>query len=87
MSQGAEPSFEAALERVVERSVPELARAPYESYLVLDGQRIVLEELKKLAEELGGSLDAKTIDLFLQAIRRALTAVASKMMEKMEVEG
>jgi hypothetical protein len=57
---------------------------PYESYIALSGQRIVLEELKKLAEELGGAVTARTIDLMLQAIKRALTAVASRMMEKVE---
>jgi hypothetical protein len=67
--------------------MPDLMAHPYESYCALNGQRIVLEELKKLAEEMGGCLTVRTIGAMLQAIRRALTAVAEKMMEKMEVEG
>jgi hypothetical protein len=78
------PAFDAELERIIQGSMPDLMRAPYEAYLALNGQRIVLEELKKLAEELGGAVTARTIDMMLQAIRRALTAVAEKMMEEVE---
>jgi hypothetical protein len=66
--------------------MPDLMAHPYESYCALNGQRIVLEELKKLAEEMGGAVTARAIDLMLQAIRRALTAVASRMMEEAEAE-
>jgi hypothetical protein len=81
------PAFDAELEKIIQGSMPDLMAHPYESYCALNGQRIVLEELKKLAEEMGGCLTVRTIDAMLQAVRRALTAVASKMMEKMEAEG
>jgi hypothetical protein len=81
------PAFDAELEKIIKACMPDLMRAPYEAYVALSGQRIVLEELRKLAEEMGGAVTARTIDMMLQAIRRALTAVAEKMMERVEAEG
>jgi hypothetical protein len=81
------PAFDAELEKIIQDCMPDLMRAPYEAYVALSGQRIVLEELRKLAEEMGGAVTARTIDLMLQAVRRALTAVASRMMEEAEAEG
>jgi hypothetical protein len=81
------PAFDAELERIIRGCMQDLMAHPYESYCALNGQRIVLEELRRLAEEMGGCLTVRTIDAMLQAVRRALTAVASKMMEKMEAEG
>jgi hypothetical protein len=81
------PAFDAELERIIRGCMQDLMAHPYEAYIALSGQRIVLEELRKLAEEMGGAVTARTIDLMLQAIRRALTAVASRMMEEVEAEG
>jgi hypothetical protein len=81
------PAFDAELERIIRGCMQDLMAHPYESYCALNGQRIVLEELKRLAEEMGGAVTARAIDMMLQAIRRALTAVASRMMERMEAEG
>jgi hypothetical protein len=81
------PAFDAELERIIQSSMPDLMAHPYESYCALSGQCIVLEVLRRLAEEMGGAVTARTIDMMLQAIRRALTAVAEKMMERVEAEG